>query len=259
MPMNPRLLRPRASAALVAVDADARTYINAVRIADGGQYMEAGVQRAIDNFVIGCKQDGIWSAIKASCLLAGPRTLAGINVPLVGPTPTFNAFTASEYDRKTGLIGNGSTMYIDSGRNNNADPQNNNHNAAYMSAVPTSGTSIMAGGLTNTGTNSILTTASRSRSGTADTGITASSGFIGISRTTGVSYARRVNGSNATLNRTSESPFDANVFVFARNGGAGASFVSNPRLAFYSIGESLDLALLDARVSAYFTAIGAAI
>jgi hypothetical protein len=34
---------------------------------------------------------------------------------------------------------------------------------------------------------------------------------------------------------------------------------SNARLAFYSIGESLDLAALDTRVSALITAIGAAI
>jgi hypothetical protein len=34
---------------------------------------------------------------------------------------------------------------------------------------------------------------------------------------------------------------------------------SNARLAFYSIGESLDLALLDARVTALITAFGVAI
>jgi hypothetical protein len=37
------------------------------------------------------------------------------------------------------------------------------------------------------------------------------------------------------------------------------SKATDARLAFYSIGESLDLALLDARVTALVTAIGAAI
>jgi hypothetical protein len=38
-----------------------------------------------------------------------------------------------------------------------------------------------------------------------------------------------------------------------------ASFYSDARLAFYSIGESLDLALLDARVTTLIQAIDAAI
>ena len=57
-------------------DADAAAYITAVETADG-QALENGVKVAIDNFVLGCKQDGIWTAIKASCILAGARTLAG--------------------------------------------------------------------------------------------------------------------------------------------------------------------------------------
>ena len=59
-----------------------------------------------------------------------------------------------------------------------------------------------------------------------------------------------VNGS-----RTSTIPFDGNVFVF----GSNANYISNARLAFYSIGESLDLAALDSRVTALVTSIGAAI
>jgi hypothetical protein len=39
----------------------------------------------------------------------------------------------------------------------------------------------------------------------------------------------------------------------------GTPFYSNARLAFYSIGESLDLALLDARVTTLINAIAAAI
>jgi hypothetical protein len=42
----------------------------------------------VNAFVKGCKADGIWSAIKASCILAGADTLAGALVPLVGAAPT---------------------------------------------------------------------------------------------------------------------------------------------------------------------------
>jgi hypothetical protein len=47
--------------------------------------------------------------------------------------------------------------------------------------------------------------------------------------------------------------------VFARNTNGTPEFYGDPRLTFYSIGESLNLALLDARVSALITAFGVAI
>jgi len=61
-------------------DADATAYLAAVQAADG-QLLEPAVRIAINNFVVGCKADGIWTAIKASCILAGARTLAGALVP----------------------------------------------------------------------------------------------------------------------------------------------------------------------------------
>ena len=109
-------------------DADAIAYVNAVEAADG-QLLEFAVGKAINDFVVGCKLDNTWPAIKASCILAGARTLTGALVPLVGTAPTNNNFASGDYNRKTGLVGNGSTKYLDSNRNNNADPQNSNHNA----------------------------------------------------------------------------------------------------------------------------------
>jgi hypothetical protein len=50
-------------------DEDAGNYIQAVETADG-QALEPATRKAINSFVIGCKQDGIWTAIKASCILS---------------------------------------------------------------------------------------------------------------------------------------------------------------------------------------------
>jgi hypothetical protein len=68
----------------------------------------------------------------------------------------------------------------------------------------------------------------------------------------------RNSGSSQAITQASETPYNGNLFVFASNTGAGAGAHVNARLAFYSIGESLNLALLDARISALITAIGAA-
>ena len=252
-------------------DADAIAYVNAVEAADG-QLLEFGVGKAINDFVVGCKLDNTWSAIKASCILSGARTLAGALVPLVGTAPTNvgGLFVSGDYNRKTGLVGDGSTKYLNSNRNNNADPQNNNHNVVYIGQVPTSAfvnhVFIGVGPVTNeTGANNLGYSFSapanryffRNRSST-DSAINAVTaiGLFGASRNASASYIRRFSGSSTSVTTASQTPLNASIIVFATENG---NLKTNARLSFYSIGESLDLALLDARVSALITAFGVAI
>jgi hypothetical protein len=62
------------------------------------------------------------------------------------------------------------------------------------------------------------------------------------------------------LTSTSVAVNTLNIAVFARRNGVSAlDIYSNARLAFYSIGESLDLALLDTRVTTLISNIAAAI
>jgi hypothetical protein len=245
------------------MDPDAAAYITAVETADT-EPLEERTKIAIDNFVLGCKADGIWTAIKASCILAGARTLTGALVPLVGTAPTNvgGLFVAGDYNRKTGLVGDGSTKYLDSNRDNNADPQNSNHNAVYINTIASIvGSAYMGatGGSSNTGTNLLLSSITRSRSGTSSAvSGTAGAGLYGISRALSSGYTIRNSGVNYSASVTSETPENATVFVYQR-GISGFEARSDARLAFYSIGESLDLALLDARVTALINAFDAAI
>jgi len=235
------------------------SYVAAVEAADG-EPLEFGVAKAINDFVLGCKNDGIWDAIKASCILAGARTLSGALVPLVGTAPTSYNFVSGDYNRETGLVGDGSMKYLDSNRNNNADPQDNNHNAVYVSVLPTSGVSLMGAGVIDAGTNNVLTRATRSRNATAlNYNSDLISGFAGHARSTSATYINRANGVSVTNSQLSEASFDGNLFLFARSIGGEPDLFADPRIAFYSIGESIDLAKLDTRVSALITAIGAAI
>jgi hypothetical protein len=246
-----------------ATDSDAQAYLQAVEAADG-QALEFEVARAIDNFVLGCKQDGIWSAIKASCILAGARTRLGALTPLVGTAPTSFNFVDGDYNRKTGLVGNGSTKYLDSSRNNNADPQNSQHMCVYPATINTTDTDrfYIGTGVTGTGATYILTRPTdavvRNRSANASTGLTrgAANALIGINRSASASFVYRQSGSSLSVPRTSETPAVGNVFIYQSNGFPA---FSNARLAFYSIGESLDLALLDARVTDLINAFDTAI
>ena len=215
---------------------------------------------AIDSFITGCKSDGTWDAIKACCIMAGWDGLDGALVPLKGVAPTNNNFVAGDYNRETGLVGDGSTKYLDSNRNNNADPQNSKHVAIYASTLG-------GGNIFNSGPGSTA-----GRVGLADDGYVSCNNdtgiftqetapvvaFSGLSRGNSSNYIYRTNSSNATILVNSGAPNNGNILFYARPGTPPNSY-SSSRLAFYSIGESLDLALLDTRVSNLITAIGAAI
>lgn len=242
-------------------DPDAADYIAAVEAADeatspGVGALETATKVAIHSFVKGCKADGIWDAIKASCILAGARTLNGALVPLVGTAPTNNNFVSGDYNRKTGLKGNGSTKSLDSNLAANSLPLNSNHLAVRVTSPNTLGDRVFMG--TNTSNNcemgayfsSNSVFGSRNNTPTPDLSAPANSGFLatfyGISRADSSNYIRRYNSTSATISIASSGLSSGNYSVFARNTPSG---YCNARIAFYSIGESLDLALLDARVT----------
>jgi hypothetical protein len=228
-----------------------------VETADG-QPLEFGVAKAINDFVVGCKLDGIWSAIKASCILAGARTLNGALIPLVGTAPTpfnFDLVNNTDYNRKTGLVGNGSTKYLDSNRADNADPQNSKHLSVYASVVGSPYLGELVSNRTaltaNVG-NTFIGTRINSTDGTI--GPSHVAGLLAGSRISTSIITWRSGGLSSDATNTSQSGAAGNLMIFRTSAG-----YSTARLAFYSIGESLDLARLDTRVSALITAIGAAI
>jgi hypothetical protein len=247
-----------------AADPDARAYLAAVEAADT-QALEPAVRLAVDAFVVGCKADGIWNAIKASCILAGARTLTGALVPLVGTAPTNFNFVSGDYNRETGLVGDGSTKYLNSNRAGNADPQDSSHAAIYATTVNTSIRWYAGSNNTDTGSTNFFSRLSatefRSRNPTigaarASTNVV---GLIGLSRGSSGSYETRANMANLTVTQTSQAPSSADWGIYLSLGYAPAGAYSNARLAFYSIGESLDLALLDTRVTTLINAFAAAI
>jgi len=249
-------------------DSDVVNYIAAVEAADG-QSLEAGVKLAYHNFILGCKTDGIWDAIKASCILAGARTLAGALVPLKGPAPTNYNFVAGDYDRETGLVGDGSTKYLDSNRNNNADPQDSQHVVVSLTQQPTINFTLAGTGITSGGSTGLFSSPlgggnyefqSRSRNnGVSSGGFPSLAGILGISRGASSSYSEISNAVIRSITKTSQTPLAGNIFIFGRNNSGSLNNPVNARLVFYSIGENLDLALLDARLTTLMSDIGAAI
>ena len=245
-PSTPRI----AAGGGAAYDTDAQTYITAVESADG-QSLETGVKDAINAFVVGCKSDGIWTAIKASCILAGARTLSGALVPLVGTAPTNNNFVSGDYNRTAGLTGDGSTKYLNANRLQSADPQDNYHMAIVGTSIIGHSVAGTTAGVSLVGNGSI-----RSRNSTSDLISTsqATDKLTAFSRSAGASYTERSQNTSFTITRTSQAPASCDTFLF-RN----YTIYYAGNISFYSIGESLDLALLDSRVTTLITDIGTAL
>ncbi len=250
-------------------DSDAQTYIDSVESGDG-QSLETAVKDAINTFVLGLKTDGSWSKIKACCILMGARTLTGALKPLVGSAPTnvSSNFVSGDYNRETGLKGDASNKALDSNRANNADPQNDQHMAVYVSELATSNTAaIGAGGSSTTGATHFFNNAAgnaflhrnRSSSSQSTGSQSYAVGFHGMSRAASGTYTTRANGGNQTWSITSQTPSTETVAVFCRKGGSSYITHTNARIAFYSIGESLTLADLDTRVNTLYNDIAAAI
>jgi hypothetical protein len=250
-------------------DRDAIAYIRAVEAADGA-YLETDVKTAINNLVSGLKADDLWDAIGSSCLLCGPRTLAGALVPLRGDAPTAEGGWASgDYDRATGLTGDpAARLYLDSNRAGTADGQNDRHRALYVTAAPSTAAHAYMGhtnyptlpsqfdDIYNAGANSYIRPCN---TGGAVSGTTAS-GLAGYSRTASASVDYIIFASVVTgLAFASTAPLPSNALVFGSNESGSPGRFTDATIAFYSIGSSLDLAKLDSHVTAYVTAIGAAV
>jgi hypothetical protein len=250
-------MRPRA-ARQAAVDPDAAAYIAAVEAADG-QSLEAATKAAIAAFVVGCKSDGIWTAMKSAVLLCGARTLAGALTPLAGTAPTNYSFVSGDYLRATGLKG-GYGKSLGTNRTPANDPQDSHHMAGMVSefttlsaddpyylfastnflyTAPATGSSLLQFGTTGWNTRN------HSATGRSVTGLASvSSAFVGHTRQSGTGWQVRRSGADYYPTAVaSQSPSTAQILAFT----AGSSYNFH-RFTFYSIGEHLDLAKLEARV-----------
>jgi hypothetical protein len=266
MPMNPRLLWPRATG-YTATDADARAYIADVEAADGSK-LENKTRKAIDDFVKGLKSDSIWTPLTHCCILAGAKTLAGICVPLKGTAPTSNAFLAGDYNRKTGLKGStANTKFLNTNVNNNTFAQDNFHLSVWATEPMTANSTqfYIGVGSSGTGASSLFGTVgslqfrnqvSSSQASGASTDQT--TGLIGATRSASGSFTMRwgANSGNSG-SRTSQTPFSGNVHVF-RDSNVSTLF-TEARLAWYSLGANIDFALLRTRLTALYADLSAAI
>lgn len=240
-----------------SVDADFASYL-AAGVANGST-MSASNQTAVNAFIVGCKTDSIWTPIKASCLLCAWDSLAGALTPMVGAAPTNNNFVSGDYSRTAGLLGNGTTKYLNTNRTSVADSQNDNSMGVWITAAGTDVRAFMGyGSATSTGTTHLFhnsTSQGRNKNATSVIGPARSTGFLGTSRSSSSSFTLRAGEANtASGTRTSGTPTTVDIYVFGRNSG-GINIATDGRMSFYYAGSSLTQSLLNARLATLMAAL----
>jgi hypothetical protein len=160
-------------------------------------------------------------------------------------------------------VGNGTNKYLEANRAGNTDPQNNVHASVFATNLGSTGStatpSFYLGSLVNSGTtNMSLGRASSLFYGRMrdenTTLVNESTGLLGATRASSSTLTVRANRASTLVTQASTTPSADRTGVFARLANAGGTtLITDARLAFYSIGESLDLALLDTRITTLIT------
>lgn len=248
----------------MSIDPDAQDYIDQVLVVDG--FMWPHVQEAINRFVVGCKSDpspnpGVsnWDAFRACCLMAGTATLESALIPLKGPAPTNNNFNQDDYHQVLGLKGNLVNKWLDSNIDHSTLVVENSSLSIFVTEPEDSSINTihtLMGYNPGTGNRFRLTRSSTGLIRGMFPGSSAvvtvpeiTTGFWGGSRATpSIAYGRYGGITYTTNNFLGGGWASRNLRVFRAH---DSGFPTDARIAYYHIGEAVDLELLDKRVSRY--------
>jgi hypothetical protein len=256
-----------AGAAPPTIEAEAAQWRARVRAA-GGTVSWATLQ-ATSAFVRQCKAAGIWHKLNRVNLFCGDQ-LAACLVPLkVGSgvqTESSVNFVAGDYSEATGLTGNGSTKYLNTGVPANSLGAGNRHAATYE-RVRSAGTYDFAIGYESTTNVNQFGISSDANAtdlkyhtglGTGGPILTpqAAGGLFVGSEMVAITPSLYVNGvsvNSTTLAAATPDDGPIGVFALIRNSPRVITYLSAATLAGYSLGAGLSAT----EVAAYYVAMQA--
>lgn len=262
---------------MIQWDTDAADYLGRVAIADG-QALEAAVAMAVNEFFVGCKIDTAplggtnfeALAFGSAVLPVGARTLEGALQPITaGATITNFNFTAGDYNRKTGLKGNGSNKRIGMGVDHTASgiPENDRHLSVWQTEHQSLnnlrcalGVGSSSGGVSQLLTSATLRYRRINTSGGSSVSSTPSSlGFWGLSRVGATSYNERYGETSTSLNVSNQTLVTGEMVGFSRATPSSPNSLSDGRLAWLSFCRAISSPEMEDRLEVYLAAINAAI
>ena len=271
MSMSPRLLRPRQT-----LHPEAASW--AARVVANGGTVSGTTLSAVDKFCKAIASAGIRDRFYRLNLFAGnsDASLNAVRTPLFrgpslggtqygGTTDTNNNFVAGDYAENSGLAGNGSTKYLNTGFPTNTLQEGNRHISAYEQAKST-GLYQFSIGSEGASANSqwfslgtfAPTDNYRFGFGSASGGVDATSYsggamWLGSNAATGSGTLYKNGVSAVTGSLTAATPTSSEMWVFTLNRQGTSGGPSNARLGSYSLGLGMNAT----QAAAYYTAMQA--
>lgn len=244
-------------------DADAQAYFDQIALA--GSTIDSTAKMAINDFVLGCKTDSIWTLLQDIGPLCGDD-LTGALVKLKklssAWTYTSTGFVGGDYSQATGLTG-GTGRYLTTGVLANALTTNSTGIGVYDRNTVDSTTNQH--GVTSGGGNRLSLYAPYSDNKVyssqysiagelGSAALTGAIGFVFSRRPSGVSHAIDRNGSVIASTGTVSGSLPAVDIVFFGNNNDGAKSAScNHTLAFLC----LTLGMNDPQSASFYTRVQA--
>lgn len=243
------------------IDPEASAYLSAVEAADG-RALETPVRAAVNRFVLECKSDGIWSALKESTILCGARTLAGALTPLTGSALTNQNFVSADYSRSQGMRGGSSKQFLFSGLTTTY-PQNSRSYGLWITSAPPTGNAFAlfsavtgaSGNLRMSAASATATGAMRARNNGLDVNTSLypfSPGLYASTRSNSREQCHTFGSHSEWRNVSSLAPTQSGVAAFI-------SMDQTARCAFLWMGEHVPLQTIEANISRLVQSIGNAV
>ena len=233
-------------------DSEAQAYFDAI-VSNGGTISTAS-KGYVNTFILAAKSHGYWSKIKHINLFAGDQLSAALVAikPGVGTSvDTNHNFVGGDYTESGGLVGNGSTKYLDTGMLASSLSANDTHIAQYNKTNETSSTSAIGAAyladsvfschFPYSGTLYSDQYNSGGSAGRVSTGCVSAGLHIGT-RTSSSAHVIYVAGSSVASSSTSGGTLSTiayNCFVFCRNDAGTPNYFFNAAMIGYSFGSGL--------------------
>ena len=238
-----------------AFSAEAQNYFDRLDTATDTTYIpyKQPLANYIDSLV--ALGGAYWDDMQSSASFVGVG-IKGVTVPLRSGMPTLinNNFVADDLDQLTGLKGDGSLKYIDTGLIGTDLSQDDASISSYITSADSRSVSWFPIGNSTSGVGGAMhilaqsgsTLYGRCHSGTkatlATVDTTTLTGFVGISRDNSADFDWDANGSSGTIVDSSGTPGNTEaISVFA----SSSLFLTSARLATYHAGPALNLATLE--------------
>jgi hypothetical protein len=258
--------------ATASVDADAQDYFD--RIVAAGSTIDTTARAAVNDFVVGCKADSIWTLLLDVGTFCGSNLVAGVT-----KLKTFGAiqdeysaanFVNGDFSQSTGLTGNGSDKYLDTGLTASSLTSGSSGICLYDRSTVNSTEQIHGVWSSSTVTFTLYTPYSDNKvysdqyneANQINSGSTISGavGFIHGVRTSGPQHALYRNGTQiATTGTVGGSLPSTTITFFGRRNAGIVQYYSAHTISFIAITAGMDstqAAALYTRVQALQTALG---